>query len=159
MRHGKGDKARKVRIGRGISYWLKRHLEYLPQMTPIHMPNVNDRFNQAIDECGAVYVMEVTPCTERRSIAPHRLRASFCVRLFRAAVPVNVIMKMMGHSDIGTTMKYAVAPEDDMEQAARKLDLRPELRPKRFRAWDLDDEEKTGEKRSAAPIASRAARP
>jgi site-specific recombinase XerD len=42
----------------------------------------------------------------RRRFAPHQLRHAHPVELAREGVPVNIIQRQLGHSDLGTTSTY-----------------------------------------------------
>ena len=42
----------------------------------------------------------------RRRFAPHQLRHAHAVELAREGVPVNIIQRQLGHTDLGTTSTY-----------------------------------------------------
>ena len=42
----------------------------------------------------------------RRRFAPHQLRHAHAVELAREGVPLNVIQRQLGHSNLGTTSIY-----------------------------------------------------
>jgi site-specific recombinase XerD len=42
----------------------------------------------------------------RRRFAPHQLRHAHAVELAREGVPLNVIQRQLGHSNLGTTSVY-----------------------------------------------------
>ncbi|MGP0051461.1 MAG: tyrosine-type recombinase/integrase [Solirubrobacteraceae bacterium] len=50
----------------------------------------------------------------RRRFAPHQLRHGHAVELAREGVPVNIIQRQLGHSDLGTTSTYlqGIDPSD-----------------------------------------------
>ena len=50
----------------------------------------------------------------------HDLRHTAGTRLGEMGIPVQVISKILGHSDIRTTMRY-VHPEDSLREAVEKL--------------------------------------
>jgi integrase len=50
----------------------------------------------------------------------HDLRHTAGTRLGEKGIPVQVISKILGHSDIRTTMRY-VHPEDSLKDAVEKL--------------------------------------
>ncbi|MGB7757633.1 MAG: tyrosine-type recombinase/integrase [Salinisphaera sp.] len=52
----------------------------------------------------------------------HGLRHSFATRAAERDIPLPVIQKWLGHSDITTTMRYIHAKADYMDQLASKLD-------------------------------------
>ncbi len=42
----------------------------------------------------------------RRRFAPHQLRHGHAVELAREGVPINIIQRQLGHTDLGTTSTY-----------------------------------------------------
>ena len=42
----------------------------------------------------------------RRRLAPHQLRHAHAVELAREGVPINIIQRQLGHTDLGTTSTY-----------------------------------------------------
>jgi site-specific recombinase XerD len=37
---------------------------------------------------------------------PHTFRATFCTTLLRQGVPIPDVMRLMGHKDVASTMRY-----------------------------------------------------
>ncbi len=56
--------------------------------------------------------------------SPHRLRHSYATRLYLEGVPAHVIMQLMGHSKLITTLAYIHGDDDTWELAAAALDRR-----------------------------------
>ena len=42
----------------------------------------------------------------RRRFAPHQLRHAHAIELAREGVPINIIQRQLGHSDLGVTSVY-----------------------------------------------------
>jgi site-specific recombinase XerD len=57
-----------------------------------------------------------------KQITPHKLRASAACGLAKAGIPVKAIAKQLGHSNIGTTMRYIDAFDEDVEKSTNILD-------------------------------------
>ena len=55
-----------------------------------------------------------------RSLGFHDLRHTAATRMVESGVNIIVISKILGHSDIKTTMRYA-HPEDSLKQALESL--------------------------------------
>ena len=52
----------------------------------------------------------------------HAYRATFCTKLCRAGVPLEVVSKLMGHKNISITAKhYALVKNDTQTEAINKL--------------------------------------
>lgn len=48
-----------------------------------------------------------------KDVHPHRCRRTFASGLNKRGMPLNEVQKLMGHSDVNTTMSY-IAIGDDM---------------------------------------------
>lgn len=57
-----------------------------------------------------------------KRITPHKLRASAACALAKNNIPVKAIAKQLGHSQIGTTMRYIDVFTEDMEKSKSILD-------------------------------------
>ena len=66
---------------------------------------------QAVRDLVAKYTKGITD----KHITPHKLRASAACALAKNNVPVKAIAKQLGHSQIGTTMRYVDVFNEDME--------------------------------------------
>jgi site-specific recombinase XerD len=110
IRHGKGDKRREA----GMDDWGFEHLEAWiehrvklpvgPLFCVIDGPTrgrpwaataARSEMRQLASDAGV-----------RRRFAPHQLRHAHAVELAREGVPINIIQRQLGHTDLGTTSTY-----------------------------------------------------
>jgi len=56
--------------------------------------------------------------------SPHRLRHAYATRLALEGVPAHVIMQLMGHANLATTLVYVHTDDEDFSLAAAALDRR-----------------------------------
>ncbi len=54
-------------------------------------------------------------------VHPHKFRATFCTHLLQRGVPVHEVQRLMGHSDIATTMRYAAVTDERLALAVALL--------------------------------------
>ncbi len=54
-------------------------------------------------------------------VHPHKFRATFCTHLLQRGVPVHEVMRLMGHRDITTTMRYAAVTDERLALAVELL--------------------------------------
>jgi integrase len=81
---------------------------------------------------------------------PCKFRHTYCTRLLERGTDIVTVQKLMGHSDIKTTMRY-VNPRDELKHsAARRLSLRtsrhedaPRRGPGSERGLDDEDGQKS----------------
>jgi integrase len=48
----------------------------------------------------------------------HKFRATYCTKLLRSGMDLRTVQKMMGHSDIASTMRY-LRPQEDAHTQSR----------------------------------------
>ena len=53
-------------------------------------------------------------------VTPHNLRHTYGTRLVEAGVDIRVIQKLLGHSNIQTTMRYAKVTQEAAQNAVKK---------------------------------------
>jgi site-specific recombinase XerD len=110
IRHGKGDRRREVGMDdwgfEHLNRWLEQRVELPvgPLFCIIDGPTrgrawpstaVRGELRKLAAQAGV-----------RRRFAPHQLRHGHAVELAREGVPVNIIQRQLGHSDLGTTSTY-----------------------------------------------------
>jgi site-specific recombinase XerD len=59
-----------------------------------------------------------------KEITPHKLRHTFAMLMYESDVPLEIIQKMMGHSNMMTTQIYARASNNKMKKEAQKSPFR-----------------------------------
>jgi len=110
IRHGKNDKRRES----GMDDWgfdhLDRWLEHRVQLPVGPLFCIIDgptrgRAWPATAVRGELRKLAAQGGVRRR-FAPHQLRHAHAVELAREGVPVNIIQRQLGHTDLGTTSTY-----------------------------------------------------
>jgi integrase len=51
------------------------------------------------------------------TVTPHVLRHTCATRLLRAKVPIELVQRILGHSDIATTLRYSHPTDEDLANA------------------------------------------
>jgi integrase/recombinase XerD len=113
FRFTKGNKPRRVEMSRIAREALE---ELRPYWTDTVLggiePNTFSAWvHQAALECGF-------PADRRKG---HMLRASYATHLINRGVPVSVVSKLLGHSDLKVTTRYAAVREDQRRDAVGRL--------------------------------------
>lgn len=115
----KSHRARTVPLTSTARDALLQHLDTLPvpidrsaRVFPgLERTDLNREFRPALDRIG------------RRDITPHTLRHAFASSLVRAGVDLPTVQRLLGHSSLTTTMRYAChAPRDAGQIAIEALD-------------------------------------
>ena len=121
--HGKGKKQRRLPVGNGLEGLLR---DYLADVRPRYA-NGSDRL--LVSYTGSPLLASslrrsFTRYAKRAGIVgtPHTLRHSFATKAVRSGVSPFVLMRLLGHSDIKTTMRYVHASGfDDLAAALDKM--------------------------------------
>ena len=56
-----------------------------------------------------------------KSISPHTLRHSFATDLYRETSKIRLVQKVLGHSDLSTTMIYTHIFDEEVESAPKSF--------------------------------------
>jgi site-specific recombinase XerD len=110
VRHGTGDKRREAGMDdwgfEQLAAWLQRRVELPvgPLFCVIDGPTRGHAWS-ATSVRAELRTLAVHAGVRRR-FAPHQLRHAHAVELAREGVPVNIIQRQLGHTDLGTTSAY-----------------------------------------------------
>jgi len=125
VRHGKGDRARDVKLSPGLyhslrAYWGRERppLPHLFASRRTGRPPVQDAVRAALaaaaEEAGI-----------NKPVRPHVLRHSYATHLLDAGTDVRVIQAQLGHSSLQTTMRYTRVSTALVQKTPSPLDLLP----------------------------------
>jgi site-specific recombinase XerD len=110
VRHGKGDKRREAGMDdwgfEHLTRWLERRVE-LP-VGPLFCVIDGSTRGRAWSSTAVRAELRrlAVEAGVRRRFAPHQLRHAHAVELAREGIPVNLIQRQLGHTDLGTTSTY-----------------------------------------------------
>lgn len=120
---GKGNKTRKVPVGKSAVEWLKSYLAKRRQKENFEIQNLfvsiygrpisrQDIF-QIVKECGIKI--------GRDDISPHTLRHSFATHLVQNSADIRSVQQMLGHADISTTQIYTHITDQHLRKTYEKF--------------------------------------
>jgi site-specific recombinase XerD len=125
VRHGKGNRAREVKLSQGLyqelrGYW-DRERPPLPHLfasrrtgRPPTQEAVRHAFAQAAEQAGLT-----------KPVKPHVLRHSYATHLLEAGTDLRVIQSLLGHRSLQTTMRYTRVSTALVQKTPSPLDLLP----------------------------------
>jgi integrase/recombinase XerD len=105
---GKGNKTRKVPVGKSAIEWVKSYLAKRRKKENIEVRNLFVSSSGKPLNRQIIYklVREYSEEIGLEGISPHTLRHSFATHLIQNSADVRSVQQMLGHADISTTQIY-----------------------------------------------------
>ena len=105
--HGKGNKERRIPIGKSAIHWLQRHLSVRKQFgnegkTELFL----HRGKRMTRQTAWAVIKKYAAVAGVPDISPHTLRHSFGTHLMQHGADSRSVQALLGHSDISTTEIY-----------------------------------------------------
>lgn len=116
---GKGNKTRRVPIGRSALEWLKRYCSVRRQKDEIDVENlfVSPRGRPLNRQVIHRFISEYAAQCGLEGVSPHTLRHSFATHLVQNRADVRSVQQLLGHADISTTQIYTHITDSHLKKA------------------------------------------
>ena len=120
---GKGNKTRKVPIGKSAVEWLKSYLVQRRKKENLEIQNLFvSKYGRPISREGVFkLVKEYGTKIGREDISPHTLRHSFATHLVQNSADIRSVQQMLGHADISTTQIYTHITDQHLRKTYEKF--------------------------------------
>lgn len=120
---GKGNKTRKVPIGKSAVEWLKSYLVHRRKKQNFEINNlfVSKHGRPILREDVFKFVKEYGTKIGRGDISPHTLRHSFATHLVQNSADIRSVQQMLGHADISTTQIYTHITDQHLRKTYEKF--------------------------------------
>lgn len=118
--YGKGDKERKVYFDAKAKIHLQDYLNSREDQNPalfVTLDSPHDRLKISGVECR---VREIGREVGLKKIHPHKFRRTMATRAIDKGMPIEQVQKILGHSQIDTTMKYAIVNQMNVKISHQK---------------------------------------
>jgi integrase/recombinase XerD len=120
---GKGNKTRKVPMGKSAVEWLKSYLVQRRKKENIEIQNLFvSMYGKPITRQDIFHL--VKECGEkigRDDASPHTLRHSFATHLVQNSADIRSVQQMLGHADISTTQIYTHITDQHLRKTYEKF--------------------------------------
>lgn len=117
---GKGDKERKVYFDAKAKIHLQEYL--ISRVDDNHALFVTlDKPHDRLKISGVeIRLRELGKITNIDRIHPHKFRRTMATRAIDKGMPVEQVQKLLGHSQIDTTMQYAIVNQNNVKESHRR---------------------------------------
>jgi site-specific recombinase XerD len=127
VRHGKGDKAREVKLSESLYLWLRGY--WARERPPL--PHLFAQRSGKLPAPATVRAALAAAAKEawiKKRVTPHVLRHSFATHLLEHGTDLRVVSALLGHSCITSTARYTRVTEKLVRETPSPLDLLPQPR-------------------------------
>lgn len=120
---GKGNKTRKVPMGKSAVEWLKSYLAKRRKNENFEVQNLFvSMYGKPVSRQEIfVLVKECGVKIGRDDISPHTLRHSFATHLVQNSADIRSVQQMLGHADISTTQIYTHITDKQLRKTYEKF--------------------------------------
>jgi len=120
---GKGNKTRKVPLGKSAIEWLKSYLVWRRRKEKVEIDNlfVSSLGNPLTRQIIHKLVSEYADRCGLEDVSPHTLRHSFATHLLQHGADSRSVQAMLGHADISTTQIYTHITDSHLRKTYEKF--------------------------------------
>lgn len=120
---GKGNKTRKIPIGKSAIEWLKSYLVLRRRKENIEINNLfvgslGKPVNRQIIHS---FIKEYAEKAGLEDVSPHTLRHSFATHLIQNRADIRSVQQLLGHADISTTQIYTHITDSHLRKTYEKF--------------------------------------
>ena len=117
---GKGDKERRVYFDAKAKLHLQDYLKERDDDNPALFVTL-DAPHQRLKISGVeIRIRSLGRSINAEKIHPHKFRRTMATRAIDKGMPIEQVQKILGHSQIDTTMQYAMVTQSNVKNAHRK---------------------------------------
>lgn len=117
---GKGDKERKVYFDAKAKLHLQDYLQERTDDNPALFVTLDDPHERLQISGVEIRIRKLGRSIDAEKIHPHKFRRTMATRAIDKGMPIEQVQKILGHSQIDTTMQYAMVNQSNVKNAHRK---------------------------------------
>jgi len=120
---GKGNKTRRIPMGKSAVEWLNKYLIVRREKENVQISNIFVGFwgkpvnRQTIFK----FIKEYAEKIGLQDVSPHTLRHSFATHLIQNSADIRSVQQMLGHADISTTQIYTHITDAHLRRTYEKF--------------------------------------
>lgn len=118
--YGKGDKERRVYFDAKSKVHLKEYIDSRNDDNPALFVTLNTPFKRLKISGVEIRLRELGRELKVERIHPHKFRRTMATRAIDKGMPIEQVQKILGHSQIDTTMQYAMVNQNNVKASHQK---------------------------------------
>lgn len=118
---GKGDKERRVYFDARTKLHLKKYIAERHDTNPALFVTLDYPHSRLKISGVEIRIRELGKRLELERIYPHKFRRTMATRAIDKGMPIEQVQKILGHSQIDTTMRYALVNQNNVKASHRKI--------------------------------------
>ena len=118
---GKGDKERRVYFDAKAKLHLQSYLESRTDENPALFVTLDAPFDRLKISGVEVRLRKLGRSLNLNKIHPHKFRRTMATRAIDKGMPIEQVQKILGHSQIDTTMQYAIVNQTNVRISHQKF--------------------------------------
>ncbi len=117
---GNGDKERRVYFDAKSKIHLKNYIESRKDNNPALFVTLNAPYDRLKISGVEIRIRELGRMLNLEKVHPHKFRRTMATRAIDKGMPIEQVQKILGHSQIDTTMQYAIVNQNNVKASHRK---------------------------------------
>ena len=118
--YGKGDKERRVYFAAKAKLHLQNYINSRTDTNPALFVTLDSPYERLKISGVEIRVRELGRKLNIEKIHPHKFRRTMATRAIDKGMPIEQVQKILGHSQIGTTMQYAIVNQNNVKTSHRR---------------------------------------
>ena len=118
--YGKGDKERRVYFDAKAKLHLQNYINSRTDTNPALFVTLDSPYERLKISGVEIRVRELGRKLNIEKIHPHKFRRTMATRAIDKGMPIEQVQKIFGHSQIGTTMQYAIVNQNNVKTSHRR---------------------------------------
>lgn len=117
---GKGDKERRVYFDAKAKLHLQEYIDSRQDNNPALFVSLDAPYDRLKISGVEIRVRELGKKANLKKIHPHKFRRTMATRAIDKGMPIEQVQKILGHSQIDTTMQYAIVNQTNVKTSHQK---------------------------------------
>ena len=118
---GKGDKERRVYFDAKAKLHLQAYLKERNDDNPALFVTLDSPHNRLKISGVEIRLRELGRSLNIDRVHPHKFRRTMATRAIDKGMPIEQVQKILGHSQIDTTMQYAIVNQNNVKSSHRRF--------------------------------------